>query len=84
MPDGKRSPKEAVIFALAIVKNSVISNRKESSKVEAALQKLFPEVSFTLVAEDDSSPAFRRRQALSKFAGKTPLQAIPSSKISAN
>ena len=83
MPDGKRSPKEAVIFALAIVKNSVISNRKESSKVEAALQSLLPGVSFILVAEDSVS-RYQSPQTLSDFGDRIMFKVIPSSKISAN
>ncbi len=84
MLDGKRTPTQAVIFALAIVKSSVISSRMESAKVEAALQSLFPGVSIILVAEDDSIPTHRRRQELSKFAGRAKSKVIPSSKISAN
>lgn len=84
MPDSKRTPAPAVIFALAIVKSSVISNRTESSKVEAALQALFPEVSFILVAEDDSIPAYQRSRQLSEFAETAATKVIPSSKISAN
>ena len=60
MPDGKRTPTQEVTFALAVVKNSVISSHLESSKVQAALQSLFPGVSIILVAEDDSIPAYRR------------------------
>lgn len=84
MPDGKRTPTEEVIFALAIVKRSVISNHMESSKVEAALQSLFPGVAFILVAEDDSLPPHRRSRKLSEFAERAASKVIPSSKISAN
>ena len=84
MTDGKRTPTRAAIFALAIVKSSVISNHMESSKVETALQSLFPGVSIILVAEDDSIPTYQRRQELSEFAERATSKVIPSSKISAN
>jgi hypothetical protein len=84
MPGGKRTPTPAAIFALAIVKSSVISSQLESSKVEAALQTLFPGVSIILVAEDDSIPACRRPRQLSEFAETAACKVIPSSKISAN
>lgn len=84
MTDGKRTPTQAVIFALAIVKSSVISSHMESSKVEAALQSLFPGVSIILVAEDDSIPTDQRRQELSEFAERATSKVIPSSKIGAN
>jgi hypothetical protein len=84
MPDGKPTPTQAVTFALAIVKSRVISNHKESAKVEAALQSLFPGVSIILVAEEDSIPTHRRRQELSQFAERAKSKVIPSSKISAN
>lgn len=84
MPDGKRTPTKPVIFALAIVKSSVFSNRMESSKVEAALRSLFPGVSIILVAEDDSVSSCQHRQALSEFADRATFKVIPSSKISAN
>jgi len=84
MPDGKRTSTKPVIFALAIVKGSVISNRMESSKVEAALQKLFPEVSFILVAEDHPIPTSQRRPALADLTDRATFKRIPSSKISAN
>jgi hypothetical protein len=84
MPDRKRTSTHAAIFALAIVKSSVISSRMESSKVEAALQSLFPGVSIILVAEDDSIPTHERRQELSDFADRAQSKVIPSSKISAN
>ena len=41
MPDRNKSPKDKVIFALA-VKHSVISNRAESSKIEAAFADPIP------------------------------------------
>ena len=84
MPDGKPTPTQPVIFALAIVKSTVISSHMESAKVEAALQSLFPGVSIILVAEDDSIPTHRRRQELSQFAERAKSKVIPSSKISAN
>lgn len=83
MPDGK-APTAAVTFALAIVKSSVISNRTECSKIEAALRSLFPAVSIILVAEDDALPSYRRRQDLSEFAERSLSKVIASSKISAN
>ena len=84
MPDGKRTPTPTVIFALAIVKSSVLSSQMESSKVEAALQTLFPGVSIILVAEEESIPAYRRSRKLSEFAETVASKVIPSSKISAN
>jgi hypothetical protein len=79
---GKRTP--TPIFALAIVKSSVISNHTDSSKVEAALQSLFPGVSIILVAEDDSISTHRRSRELSEFTERAASRVIPSSKISAN
>jgi len=84
MPDGKPTPTQAVIFALAIVKSRVISSHTESAKIETALQSLFPGVSIILVAEDESIPTHRRRQELSQFAERAQSKVIPSSKISAN
>jgi len=84
MPDANKSPKDKVIFALAVVKHSVISSRAESSKIEAALQTLFPGVSIILVAEDDELASYRRRQDLADFAESAASKVIASSKISAN
>lgn len=84
MPDGNKSPKDKVIFALAVVKHSVISNRAESSKIEAALQILFPGVSIILVAEDDEIASYQRRRDLADFAASASSRVVASSKISAN
>lgn len=71
-------------FALAIVKNGLIANRAQSSKVEAALQALFPGVSSILVVEDDSIPAYRRSRRLSESAETAASKVTTSSRISAN
>lgn len=80
----KRS-KGQITFALAIVKRDVISNRAESSKVEAALQTIFPGVSVILVAEDDDALAnYRSRREFSDFTNRVSCRVVPSSKISLN
>ena len=84
MPVEEKSAKASVTFALAIVKTNVISDRAESSRIQAALQVMFPEVSVILVAEDDELASYRSRQELSDFANDAPCRVIPSSKISCN
>ena len=84
MPFENRSAKKQVMFALAIVKASVISDRAESSRIEAALQVMFPEVSVILVAEDEQIANYRRRQELSDFTNGAACRVIPSSRITSN
>jgi hypothetical protein len=50
MPVYEKAAKQEVTFALAVVKSSVLSDRAESSKIEAALRIMFPGVSFILLA----------------------------------
>jgi hypothetical protein len=76
--------KQEVIFALAIVKASVISDRTESSRIHAALQIMFPGVAVILVAEDDELARYQGRRELSDFANGAPCKVISSSRISAN
>src|SRR5690349_19221241 len=45
MPVQDKSGKEQVTFALAVVKASVISNREESLRIQAALRVILPGVS---------------------------------------
>lgn len=42
MPVENQSAKGQVTFALAIVKASIIPDRAESSRIQAALQVMFP------------------------------------------
>lgn len=80
-----KSVKGNVTFALAVVKASVISDRAESARIEAAVQVMFPGVSVILVAEDDDGLAnYRRRQELSDFAKDAACRVIPSSRICPN
>jgi hypothetical protein len=82
--------KAEVTFALAVVKSSVISDRAESSRIEAALQLMFPGVSFILVAEDaddaegDGLARYRYRRDLSDFMNQVSCRVVPSSKITTN
>jgi hypothetical protein len=84
MPFENKSPKKQVTFALAIVKASVISDRSESSRIKAALQVMFPEVSVILVAEDDEIANYRRHRELSDFAKDAACRVLPSSRINLN
>lgn len=79
-----KSAKRNVTFALAVVKASVISNRSESARIEAALQVMFPGVSVILVAEDDELANYRRRLELSDFAKDAACRVISSSRICPN
>jgi hypothetical protein len=84
MPIEEKSLKAGVTFALAIVKAGVISDRAASSRIRAALQVMFPEVSVILVAENDEPPSRRSRRELAEFANDAPCLVIPSSKITSN
>ena len=84
MPVEEKSAKATVTFALAIVKANVISDRAESSRIQAALRAMFPGVSVILVAEGDKLVSHRSRQELTDFANAAPCRVIPSSKITAN
>jgi hypothetical protein len=84
MPVDPKRAKKQVTFALAIVKSSVISDRGQSSKIEAALQFMFPGVSIILVAEDGEPANYQRRHELSAFIEGTACKVIPSSRIIAN
>jgi hypothetical protein len=86
MPVQDKSGKEQVTFALAVVKASVISNREESLRIQAALRVILPGVSVILVAEDEQNElsSYRHRQALAEFAKDAPCQVITSSRICAN
>jgi hypothetical protein len=81
---GENKSAKEVTFALAIVKASVIPDRAESSRIEAALRIMFPGVSVIMVAEDDELTNYRRRQELSRFTTDAACRVIPSSRISAN
>jgi hypothetical protein len=87
MPVHEKAAKKEVTFALAVVKSSVISDRAESSKIEAALKVMFPGVSFILVAEDaegDGLARYRYRRELSEFMNQVSCRVVPSSKITSN
>jgi hypothetical protein len=79
-----KSTNGEVAFALAIVKASVIADRQESSRIEAALQVMFPGVAVILVVEDDELATYQRRRELSDFSKRSACQVISSSRISAN
>jgi len=81
---GENKSAKELTFALAIVKSSVIADRTESSRIEAALRVMFPGVSVILVAEDDELTSYRRRQELSDFTRDAACRVITSSRISAN
>lgn len=83
MPADEKT-KAQVTFALAIVKASVISDCAESSKIEAALQVIFPGVSVILVAEDDAPLNYLRRRELADFTHRAARRVVSSSKISLN
>ncbi len=82
--ENQSARKREVTFALAIVKAHVISDRAESSKIEAALRLMFPGVSVILVAEDDELTNYRRGLELSAFARSVASKVIPSSRITSN
>lgn len=84
MPVDKKSGKQPVTFALAIVKASVISDRAESSRIYEALKVMLPGVYVILVAEDDELSTYRSRRELSEFAKDAPCRVIRSSRICAN
>ena len=84
MPVHQKTSKGQVTFALAIVKAEVISNRDESSRIQAALQTIFPGVSVILVGENDALASYRGRRQLSDFANRAPCAVVASSKISLN
>ena len=84
MPVENKSTRGQVTFALAIVKASVVSNHSESSRIRAALQLIFPGVSFILVAEDDALDNHRRLNDLTAFANTATCGVISSSRITAN
>lgn len=89
MPVQDKSANEQATFALAVVKASVISNREESSRIQAALRVILPGVSVILIAEDgedgdNALSSYRRREALAEFAKDAPCQVISSSRIRAN
>jgi len=85
MPVHEKASKGQVTFALAIVKRDVISNLAAASRIEAALQTVFPGVSVILVAEDeDALTNYLSRRELSDFAGRLSCRVVPSSKISLN
>jgi len=80
----QKTSKDQVTFALAIVKAEVISNRAESSKIQAALQTMFPGVCVILVAEDNALANYRSRRELSDFVNRASCTVVASSKISLN
>lgn len=84
MPVEEKSLKANVTFALAIVKANVISDRAESSRIQAALQVMFPGVSVILVAEGDEPTSHRSCQELTDFTNVAPCRVIASSKIASN
>lgn len=84
MPVDNKLTKGQVTFALAVVKTSVIGNREQSSRVQAALQLIFPGVSVILVAEDDVLDSHRRRNDLAALANEAACRVIPSSRIKSN
>lgn len=84
MPIDYKAAKGQVTFALAIVKADVISDRAEISKIETALQTMFPGVSVILVAEDDALANYRRCRELSDFINRGSFRVVHSSKISFN
>lgn len=81
MPVKEKRAKQEVTFALAIVKAGVISDRAESSRIQAAVSVMFPGVSLILVAEDDELASYRE---LSDFMNSAPCRVIPSSRITSN
>lgn len=84
MPVKENRAKQKVTFALAIVKAGVISDRAESSRIEAAVAVMFPGVSLILVAEDDELASYRGRRELSEFMNSAACKVIPSSRITSN
>jgi hypothetical protein len=83
----EKAAKQEVTFALAVIKSSVLYDRAESSRIEAALRTMFPGVSFILVAEDaadDGLARYRSRQRVSDFITAASCGVMPSSRITSN
>jgi hypothetical protein len=76
--------KNGVAFALAIVKPGTVFDLAEFSRIETALQVMFPEVSIILLVEDDEFTSYQRRQEFSDFMQNTPRKVILSSRITLN
>ena len=84
MPINDKAANGQVTFALAIVKGDLISDRAQFSKIEAALQTMFPGVSVMLIPEDDALANYRRCRELSDFVNRGSFRVVSSSKISLN
>lgn len=84
MPVDDKFAKGPVTFALAIVKASMLHDRAESSRIQAALRLMFPGVSVIVVAEEDEIANYRRREDLSDFASEATCAVIRSSRICPN
>ena len=82
MPIDHKAAKGQVTFALAIVKGDLISDRAQFSKIETALQTMFPGVSVVLVAEDDALANYRRCREFSDFVNRGSFRVVSPSKIS--
>jgi len=76
---------QGVIFAVVIVKKSVVDNSIEANKTIKSFQSLFPGIPIVLMAQDhNGTPTYYGRQDVSHFLANIPLHAIPWKEYTAN
>jgi hypothetical protein len=73
---------QGVEFAVVIVREAVLNNPSESSRVIASFQPLFPGLPVALMAQDSRGvPTYRGRQDIVNFLASVPIEAIPWSEF---
>ena len=69
---------QGVTFAIAVVKQYVLSNRIEAGRVSAAFSRIFPRMPVVLMAQDHRGvPTYLGRRDIVRFLSRVPMRAIP-------
>lgn len=69
---------QGVTFAIVIVKEHIIDNRKEAEKIIVGFQPVFSRMPVILMAQDSrGAPSYFGRKDIVKLMSKIPLHAVP-------
>jgi hypothetical protein len=69
---------QGVIFAVVVVKQSVLSSNYESTKASRSFQAVFPGIPVILMAQDPRGvPTYLGRRDIAQYLANVPFQAIP-------
>lgn len=76
--DGAVIREQGIIFAVVIVRESVVQSTTEANRAILSFRPVFPGMPIVLMAQDGRGrPTYYGRRDLSQFMARVPLQVVP-------